>query len=134
MENIDDIFNPLITEEARETKRFIQKNWINFDVILEVPLRELFPKPDGIGLKSIWEHGSADVVIYHKQSGNIVAIFEPGGCHHFTDPLQIKRDKRKWKLCQINGVRCFRYANNLLKDLSNRKKRRMFGKFLFGSN
>lgn len=124
--------NKLITETARKVKSYIQKTWPQFEVHLEMPLKLLFPDPGKGGLKSIWEHGAADVVIYKNKK--LIAILEPGGAHHFLDPKQIRRDKRKWKLCQINGVKCFRFANSLFFSLSNRKLRSMFGKVIFGTN
>ena len=127
---MDDFINPLITEEARAVKTYIKKTWPNFEVKLEIPLRELFPKPISKYYWSMWSKGSADVIVYYQ--GKIVVIFEPGGAHHFQDPKQIRRDKIKTKICQMNGVRCFRFANNLPDALSNRKKRQMFGRFLFG--
>lgn len=138
MDDLDQIYdlaeeNKLITETAREVKAYIERTWPKFDVDLEIPLRELFPDPQAKGgLQSIWKYGAADVVV--RRGKKIVAIFEPGGAHHFNDPKQVKRDKCKWKLCELNGVRCFRFANSLPKALSNRKKRQMFGKFLFGCN
>ena len=118
----------LITEEAREYKSFIEKTWPQFDVKLEQPLRSLFPKPVH-GCIHIWTFGSADVVV--RKRDRVIAIFEPGGSHHFTDKKQIRNDRAKWKLCDINGVGCLRMANSVFKNLSNRKRRSMIGKFLF---
>jgi len=135
MDDLEQIYdlaeeNKLITETAKAVKAYIKKTWPKFDVHLEVPLKDIFPDPGKGGLQSIWKFGSADIVVYldHK----MVAIFEPGGAHHFNDPKQIRRDKCKWKLCEINGVRCFRFANNVPGALSNKKKREMFGRYLFG--
>lgn len=135
MDDLDEIFsaaeeNKLITETARKVKAYIKKTWPKFDPILEIPLRDIFPDPGKGGLQSIWKYGSADIVVFHEKK--MLAILEPGGAHHFNDPKQIRRDKCKWKLCEINGVRCFKFANNLVGALSNRKMRTMFGKVLFG--
>ena len=134
MNEIDEFFdnneNDLITQTAKDLKSYVDKNWPGFKTRLEVPLKELFPEPGKGGLHTIWKYGSADLVV--EKDGRIVAILEPGGSHHFNDPKQIKRDKRKWKLCQINGTRCFRFANSLFYALSNRKKRTMLGKVIFG--
>jgi len=134
METIEQIYdvaeeNKLITETAKKVKEYIKKTWPKFNPVLEIPLCDLFSDPGKGGLQSIWKHGSADVVVY--SGDKIVAIFEPGGSHHFQDPKQIRRDRCKYKLCQINGVECFRFANSLFDALSNKKRRAMFGKFLF---
>lgn len=133
MDDLDQIFdeeNKLITETARKVKAYVKKTWPKFDVVLEIPLKDLFPDPGKGGLQSIWKHGAADIVVYSGKK--IIAVLEPGGSHHFTDPKQIRRDKCKWKLCELNRVRCFKFANNLVDGLSKRKLRRMFGKVIFG--
>jgi hypothetical protein len=131
---IDEFFDQnrheLITETAKDLKSYVDKTWPGFETRLEVSMKDLFPDPGKGGLQTIWKYGSADLVISKK--GRIVAILEPGGSHHFNDPNQIRRDKRKWKLCEINGVRCFKFANSLFYALSNRKKRTMLGKVIFG--
>jgi len=122
----------LITEEAVRTEDFINKAWPKLKTRKEIPLRELFPKPENFGLKHIWTYGSADVVVY--RDNKIIAIFEPGGSHHFQDEKQIKNDKRKYMLCKKNGVAYLKFANSVLWESSKRQMRRIFGKYLFGTN
>lgn len=118
----------LITEEALSIKDYIKEQWPQFDVQLEQRLNTLFPQPLK-GCKHIWRHGTADIVV--RRGGKIVAVIEPGGSHHFQDEKQMKNDRAKWKLCQINGVGCLRIANGVLDKLSKRKKRTLLGKYLF---
>lgn len=120
--------NRLITPEAIAIKEYINKTWTQFTVELECRLSDLFPRPNR-GCVHIWTYGSADVVV--RKHGKIIAIIEPGGSHHFTDEKQIKNDRAKWKLCEINGVGCLRVANSIMGALSNRQKRKMLGKYLF---
>jgi hypothetical protein len=93
-------------------------------------LKRLFAEPGNKGLKHIWKYGSADLVVWKKDK--LVCIIEPGGSHHFTDEKQIKNDKRKWMLCEKNGVRCMKMANGLVFGLSNRQRRKLLGRLLFG--
>lgn len=121
----------LITEEAIRTEDFINKTWPKLETKKEVPLRNMFAKPDNPGLKHIWTYGSADVVVY--RDGKIIAVFEPGGSHHFQDEKQIKNDKRKFMLCKKNNVRYLKFGNNVIWSLSKRQMRKVFGKYLFSS-
>jgi hypothetical protein len=120
----------IITEEAVRYKDYIEKTWPKLVVKLEIPLSKLFPKPENKGLLHIWRYGAADVVVY--RNGKLVCIVEPGGAHHMTDEKQKKNDRRKWKLCDINHVKCLRVMNGTLDALSNRKKRQMVGNHIFG--
>lgn len=119
----------LVTEEAIRVKDYINKTWPKFRVELEKKLNSLFPEPKNVGLKHIWKYGSADIVVY--KDDKIIAIFEPGGSHHFQDEKQIKNDKRKYMLCNINGVNCLKFANSVIYNLSKRQMRKLFGKYLF---
>jgi len=39
---------------------------------------------------------------------------------------------RKWKLAEINGVRCLTMMNGMMERLSNRKWRELLGRHIFG--
>ena len=91
-------------------------------------LRELFPEPDNAGLRHIWKYGAADLVVYRCDKA--VCIIEAGGAHHFEDKQSLN-DRRKWKLCEINGVGCMTMMNGLMDGLSNRKWRSLLGRYLF---
>jgi len=121
-------------QEALFVSAYINKTWPNkFKVIVKephgIPLRELFTEPTNKGLKHIWKFGSVDVVVY--KNDKLIAGFEPGGSQHFQDKKQMLNDRRKWKLFDLNGVKCFRYVNGLLEKLSNRQRRNLIGRFLF---
>jgi len=119
------------TDEALAIKDYINSKWGNlFTVETERPLSKLFPKPENPGLKHIWTYGSADIVIYRK--GRPVAIIEPGGQHHFEEKQSLN-DRRKWKLAELNGVKCLFVMNGVMRSLSNRKWRSLLGKFLFSN-
>lgn len=118
-----------ITKEAVDTEAYINNTWPSLKTRLEVPLRQLFPEPINCGLKHIWKYGAADIVV--SRGDKIIAVFEPGGSHHFQDEKQIKNDKRKFMLCKKNGVRYLKYGNNVIYSLSKRQMRRIFGKYLF---
>jgi len=119
-----------ITEEAINIKEYINDKWPYFEVNLERRLSELFPEPSNVGLKHIWKYGSADLSIFLKDE--LIAVIEPGGSHHFNDERQVKNDRRKWKLCDINGVNCLFILNGVLNRLSNRRRRSLIGRYLFG--
>jgi hypothetical protein len=53
------------------------------------------------------------------------------GSHHWEDKQSLN-DRRKWKLAEINGVRCLTMMNGIMERLSNRKWRALLGRFLFG--
>jgi len=119
----------LITEEAKKILAYLKKTWGHlFEFELERPLCELFPEPDMKYLKHIWEKGSADIVVY--RDGNVVAIIEPGGGHHF-DKKQERNDVNKAKLCEENEAACLHLMNGVFDALSNRKRRMLFGACLF---
>ena len=116
-----------ISDEARQLEVFINDHFPKFETELEVHLQDIFPMPENKGLKHIWTYGSADLVV--RRNGKLVAIFEPGGSHHWEEKQSLN-DRRKWKLCDINGVQCLGMMNNVLK-LSNRKLRRLIGRYLW---
>lgn len=124
--------NNRITDTAKAISTYIENKWGHlFDVDLETPLRTLFPEPDNCGLKHIWKYGSADIVV--RKKGIVICIIEPGGGQHFEEK-QSKNDSRKWKLCELNGVRCLTMMNGVMEQLSNRKWRSLLGRYLFGIN
>jgi len=95
------------------------------------PLRELFPEPKDKWLLSIWSHGHADIAVYRH--GKIVTIIEPGGWfYHLKDPKQKSRDKRKDRLCEVNGVNVLRAVNDIIDNLDLPVTKRLFKKFIYG--
>lgn len=120
---------PEITQDAILIENYINKTWKKFQTKKEVPLRNLVPEPKNKGLKHIWKYGTADVVVF--RNGKVVCVIEPGGSHHFQDEKQIKNDARKWKLCDINGVKCLHLVNGVISNISKRQLRNMIGKLLF---
>jgi hypothetical protein len=118
-----------ITEEAKAIKAYIEQTWPRlFHLKLEVPLNEIFKEPENIGLKHIWRYGSADLVVFRDNKP--IAIIEPGGAHHFEEKQSLN-DRRKWKLAELNGIRCFHVMNDVMNSLSKRKWRALVGGFLF---
>jgi len=109
---------------------YINNTWPCLGTRTHVRLNELFPEPENKGLKHIWKYGHADVVV--ERNSKVVAVLEPGGNHHLQDEKQRRNDRRKYKLCDINGVRCLHYMNNIRDGLSNRKWRSMIGGAIFG--
>ena len=82
-----------VTEEAKAIKAYIEQAWPRlFCVKLEVPLSEVFSEPENTGLKHIWRHGCADLVVF--RNAEPLAIIEPGGGQHF-DQKQSLNDRRK---------------------------------------
>lgn len=120
----------LITEEIKNVETYIHSQWKNkFVTKLEVPLKDLFSEPDNNGLKHIWKFGSCDLVVFKNDKP--ICVFEIGGQHHF-EPKQQRNDRRKWKLCEINGVKCSgNIMNGVFEKLSNRKKRLLVRKYLW---
>jgi hypothetical protein len=118
-----------ITEEAKAIKAYIEQTWPRlFHLKLEVPLKQIFNEPENAGLKHIWRHGSADLVVFRNTKP--VAIIEPGGGQHFGEKQSLN-DRRKWKLAEQNGVRCLHVMNDVMTSLSKRKWRALVGSFLF---
>jgi len=127
---IEELFDQcLITEDIQEIESYINKTWPKFETELEVKLKDLFKEPKNKGLKHIWKYGAADLVI--RKNNKLICIIESGGSHHFTDEKQIKNDARKFKLCEINNVKCLQMVNGVKDKLSNRKWRKLLGKYLF---
>jgi len=118
-----------VTQEAQAIKAYIEQTWPRlFSVKLEVPLREVFSEPENTGLKHIWRHGCADLVVL--RNAELLAIIEPGGGQHF-DEKQSLNDRRKWKLAEQNGVSCLQIMNGVMNSLSKRKWRSLLGSHLF---
>lgn len=118
----------MITEEIRRIEGYINKTWPYLTTRKELPLRELFPEPENKGLKHIWKYGSADLVIY--KGGRPVCIIEAGGGQHFAEKQSLN-DRRKWKLSEINNVKCLSMLNGLMDKLSRRKWRALLGGYIF---
>jgi hypothetical protein len=124
MDNVD-----VVSQEAMFLEIFINNNFPRFSTEIEVPLCKLFAQPENKGLKHIWTYGSADLVV--RKDDKIVAVFEPGGKHHWEEKQSLN-DRRKYKLCQINGVRCCSMMNSVIKNLSKRQLRKLIGATLYG--
>lgn len=123
--------DPRITPEVLSAQDYIKKTWGHlFETQLEVALKDLFEKPENPGLAHIWRYGSADILVRSKKTEEVVAVIEIGGAHHF-DKKQAANDRRKWKLCQINNVKCLNLINSLPDGLSKRKWRSLLGSHLF---
>lgn len=121
----------VITEDVRQIEAYINQTWKQFETVKEVRLNKLFPEPENPGLRHIWRYGSADLVIYRK--GQPVCIIESGGSHHWKEKQSLN-DRRKWKLAEVNEVRCLTMMNGMMDRLSNRKWRGLLGRYLFGLN
>lgn len=119
----------LITDDVRKVEDFINQAWTQFDTVLEVPLKELFHEPGNNGLKHIWKYGSADLVVY--RDNKLICVIEVGGSHHVKDDKQKKNDARKWKLCDVNGVKCIGIMNGVQDGLSKRQFRKLIGSVLW---
>ncbi len=119
----------IITEDVRTIERYINATWKQFETEKEVRLNKLFSEPENKGLKHIWRYGSADLVI--SKDGKTVCIIESGGSHHWEEKQSLN-DRRKWKLAEINGVRCLTMVVGIKQRLSNRKWRALVGRYLFG--
>ena len=120
----------VITEDVLMAELYINKTWPQFTTKVEVPLNELFPQPENKGLAHIWKYGSADLTVW--KNGKLRCVIEIGGSHHWEEKQSLN-DRRKWKLCDVNGVRCLTMMNGVQDSLSKRKWRRLLGSHLFGS-
>ena len=119
----------IITEDVRQIEKYINTTWRRFNTEKEVKLSKLFPEPENKGLRHIWKYGSADLVV--SKDGKPICIIESGGSHHWEEKQSLN-DRRKWKLAEINGVRCLTMVVGMKKRLSNRKWRALLGRYLFG--
>ena len=106
-------------------------NKYNLKVSIETkkPLRELFPKPENKWLSTIWSHGHADISVYRH--GELKCIIEPGGSAHLREARQISADKRKDRLCKLNGVNVLRLMNSVINCLDHPKTKRLFRKYIY---
>ena len=108
----------IITEDIKQIEAYINRTWKHLSTEKEIRLNKLFPEPENVGLKHIWRYGSADLIVYrHKKP---VCIIESGGSHHWEEKQSLN-DRRKWKLAEVNGVRCLTMMNGMMERLSNRK-------------
>ena len=119
----------IITEDVKQIEKYINSTWKQFTTEKEVQLSKLFSEPENKGLRHIWRYGSADLVIYKE--GKPICIIESGGSHHWEEKQSLN-DRRKWKLAEINGVRCLTMMVGIRQRLSNRKWRALLGRYLFG--
>jgi hypothetical protein len=119
----------IITEDIKQIEKYINHIWEQFTTKKEVKLRNLFPEPEEAGLRHIWKYGSADLVVL--KDNKPICIIESGGAHHFEEKQSLN-DRRKWKLAELNGVRCLNMVVGLSGKLSNRKWRTLLGRYLFG--
>jgi len=108
---------------------FIESNF-RLTVKMKVPLRELFPEPEKRYLRSFWNFGShADLAVFRH--GKLVCVLEPGGKAHFSDEKQKERDKKKRRICKINGVSCLQLGNSIINHLNKSKTQRFFKKYFY---
>lgn len=115
--------------EISQIKAYLIRTWKHLTTRVEVDLKDVFPKPENKGLLHIWKWGSADLLVYRH--GKLVCLIESGGSHHW-EKKQSLNDCRKWKLAEINGVRCLTMMNGMMKRLSIRKWRELLGRYIFG--
>lgn len=120
----------IITEDIKQIEKYINDTWKQFTTKKELKLNAFLPEPENVGLRHIWRYGSADLVVY--KDNKPVCIIEAGGAHHFEEHQSLN-DRRKWKLCEQNGIRCLTMMNGLMPRLSKRKWRALLGKYLFGT-
>jgi hypothetical protein len=118
----------IITEDVKQIEKYINNTWKQFTTEKEVRLSKLFTEPENTGLRHIWRYGSADLVVYRE--GKPICIIESGGSHHWEEKQSLN-DRRKWKLAEINGVRCLTMMVGIRNRLSNRKWRGLLGRYLF---
>ncbi len=119
------------TDEARAIAAYIERTWPkHFHVDLAVRLSRVFTEPENKGLRHIWRYGEADMVVFRGEKP--VALIEPGGGQHFEDKQSLN-DRRKWKLAELNGVRCLNLMNGFQERLSKRQWRALIGRQLFGT-
>lgn len=117
-----------ITDDIRQIEEYINKTWPKLATQKEVRLSKLFIEPTNKGLKHIWKYGSADLVVYKYNKP--ICIIESGGSHHWEEKQSLN-DRRKWKLAELNGVRCLTMMNGLMTRLSKRKWRALLGSYFF---
>jgi len=108
---------------------YLEETFPRLKFKVKVPLRELFPEPDSKWLKSIWQFGHGDIVVYRH--GKPVCIIEPGGNAHFKDEKQRDRDRRKDKLCRENGVNCLRVSNSFVDYFSKSITKKLLKKYFY---
>jgi len=120
----DQIIGDLMTHLKEHYPRLHFEPWVK--------LKDIFPKPEGGYLRSIWQYGEADIAV--KRHGEIVCILEPGGWYHAKDKIQKERDKKKDILCRKNGVNCLRFYNGMVGILDKKETRRLFKKFFYSNN
>ena len=118
-----------VTSEEIRIREYVEKEWPKFQVGSGIKLSKLFPEPTNTGLKHIWKHGHADISVSFK--GKLICLIEPGGGQHFEEHQHLN-DKRKWKLAEINGVRCLHLMNGVVEDLSKRQIRKVLGGLIYG--
>ena len=105
----------VITEDIRQIEAYINRTWKHLSTEKEIRLKKVFAEPENIGLKHIWRYGSADLVV--SRHGKPVCIIESGGSHHWEEKQSLN-DRRKWKLAEINGVRCLTMMNGMTVSLA----------------
>lgn len=89
----------------------------------KTPLKELFPEPENRMLRAFWGNNShADISVFRHSK--LVCILEPGGSAHVKDKKQKIRDKKKDRICHLNGVNVLRFFNSVLRDIGKSKLRK----------
>jgi len=119
----------MATEEEIKIKNYINKTWPEFKTKVGVGLYKLFPEPENTGLKHIWKYGHADISVLRND--RLVCLIEPGGGQHFEE-RQSLNDRRKWKLAEINRVKCLKMTNGLMEQLSKKHFRKLIRGVIYG--
>ena len=118
-----------VTEEEIKIREYVDRTWPEFHTTSGDKLSTLFPEPKNKGLKHIWTYGHSDISVFRKKE--LICLIEPGGSHHFEEHQSLN-DRRKWKLAEINGVKCLHLMNGVVEDLSKRQIRKVLGGLIYG--
>ncbi len=119
------------TEEEKSIREYISRTWSEFHTETGATLFTLFPEPENYGLKHIWTYGHSDISVFRKR--RLVCLIEPGGSQHFEEHQSLN-DRRKWKLTEINGVKCLHLMNGTMENLSKKQFRKLMGGVLYGKS
>ena len=121
----------MITEEEVKIREYVVRTWPEFYTTSGTKLSTLFSEPENSGLKHIWKYGHADISVFRGKK--LICLIEPGGSHHFEEHQSLN-DRRKWKLAEINGVRCLHLMNETMENLSKKQFRKLMGGILYGKS
>ena len=119
----------MVTEEELKIREYVKKTWSEFYTTSGDKLSILFPEPGNAGLKHIWKYGHADISVLRNDI--LVCLIEPGGGQHFEE-RQSLNDRRRWKLAEINRVKCLKMTNGLMEQLSKKQFRKLIRGVIYG--